>query len=123
MSRTRRLVAVAAAAAAIAAAAPASRAVADTAAGPCKVVSQSTGSEVAIVLVGNYTTKTGGDVILTCYLVQNGVKVASARDSLRGPVAALVSDQRLNTSPFTVCYAVAMQDISPWGLWHHFSDC
>lgn len=120
---TRRLAAVVAAAAALSAAVPVTTAGATIAAGPCRVVSQSTGSEVAIVLEGHYTTKNGGDVTLTCSIIQNGVRVVSVKDPLTGPVAALASDQRLGTAPFRVCYSVTIEDLNPWGPYYSYSDC
>lgn len=121
--KTKRLVAVAAAVAALSAAMPAATAGAALAAGPCRAVSQSTGSEVAIVLEGHYTTKNGGDVTLTCSIIQNNVRVVSVRDPLTGPVAALASDQRLGTAPFRVCYSVTIEDLNPWGPYYSYSDC
>ena len=62
-------------------------------------------------------------MVLTCHLVQNGVRVASVRDPLVGPVAALVSDQRLGTAPFRVCYTVSVQNLDPWGPYYYYSNC
>jgi hypothetical protein len=121
-SRTRRLTGLAVAGLLISAAAPATSALGASLA-PCRAVSQSTGSEVAVVLEGSYTDKAGGDVFLTCYLVQNGVRVASVRDPLVGPVAALVSDQRLGTAPFSVCYTVSVHSLDPWGPYFYDSNC
>lgn len=120
LSKAKRLIGVAAAAVAVSAALPAPTAGAALA--PCRAVSQSTGSEVAIVLEGQYVDKSGGDVVLTCYLVQNGVRVASARDPLVGPVAVLASDQRLSTVPFTVCYTVSIRNLVTWSS-SYYSNC
>lgn len=88
---------------------------------PCRAVSQSTGSEVAILLEGHYADTQGGDVTLRCYLVQNGVTVASVTDPLVGPVAALAADQRLSTAPFRVCWEVTIRRFVDWGYYHHNS--
>jgi DNA-binding beta-propeller fold protein YncE len=93
------------------------------AAGPCRAVAQSTGSEVVVVLEGHYSDKDGGDVRLTCHLVQGGSKVVSVTDPLTGPVAATVSDQRLGTAPFRVCYSLAIEPLNPWAPYHYASDC
>ena len=116
----RRFVGVTAAALALAGALPAGTATA--AAGPCRATSQSTGSEVAIVLSGSYVDKQGGDVQLTCYLVQGDRTVASTSDELSGPVAALASDQRLGTAPFQVCYEVTIWRFVDWG-YYHYNSC
>lgn len=121
LSKTRRFAAVATAAFALSAALPAG-----TAAGApvtCRAVSASTGSEVAIVLQGQYVDKAGGDVRLTCHIVQNGVKIVSVTDPLTGPVAATVSDQRIGTAPFRVCYSVAIEPLNPWAPYFVYSDC
>lgn len=111
LSKARRLAGVAAAVLAVSAGIPATPA--GAAAGPCTaVVSQSTGSEVAIVLEGHYrwTKSNTADVRLTCHIVQNGVHVVSVSDELRGSVAALASDERIGTDPFYVCYSIYVTD-------------
>lgn len=81
---------------------------ANAALGICQAaVSQSTGSETAVVLVGRYVDqKWRGVVTLTCHIVQNGVKVASASDVSTGSVAVVASDERIPPGPFTVCHEV-----------------
>ena len=127
LSRTRRFAALAVTALAVSAGIPATAA--GTAASPCRaVVSQSTGSEVAILLEGHYSYS-GGDrpveVSLTCHIVQNGVKVVSVGDFLSGPTAALVSDERIGTDPFYVCYTVAVTPIGGPLMedYPHGTDC
>ena len=120
-SRTKRLTGIATAVLALSAAVPAASASA-LAVVPCRAVAQSTGSEVAIVLAGHYVDSEGGDVTLTCHIIQNGVRVVSVRDPLIGPVAATVSDQRLGTAPFRVCYTVSIEGLSPWN-YKAYSDC
>lgn len=123
LSRTKRLAVVAAAALAVSAGIPATTAGAAT--GPCMGVTHSTGSEVAILLVGHYTwTKDRtADVRLTCHIVQNGVKVVSVTDPLSGNVAALASDERVGTDPFYVCYTISISNQpAPWN-WLTFSNC
>jgi hypothetical protein len=91
---------------------------------PCRADARSTGSEVAIVLTGEYVDRTGSDVTLTCILVQNGVRVVSVRDPLGGPVAALASDQRLGTAPFSVCYdVVGHKMVDDFGTTYHYTNC
>lgn len=104
LSKKMRLGAVAAALAASAAVpAPASAALTTCQA----AVSQSTGSETAVLLVGRYVDqKWRGMVTLTCNIVQNGVTVASAGDVGSGSVAVVASDERIPPGPFTVCYEV-----------------
>lgn len=121
LSKTKRLAAVATAALAISAVVPAASATA-VAPAPCRAVSQSTGSEVAIVLVGHYVDSEGGDVTLTCSIIQNGVRVVSVKDPLIGPLAATVSDQRLGTAPFRVCYTVSIEGLSPWN-YKSYTNC
>ena len=122
LSKKRRLAGVTMAAAALAMALPAGTATARLA--PCRATSASTGSEVAIVLTGEYEDRAGGNVVLTCVLVQNGVRVASVRDPLFGPVAALASDQRLGTDPFEVCYDVVTSFmVDDFGSHYHYTDC
>lgn len=80
---------------------------------PCRaVVSQSTGSETAILLEGHYSYSGPdagiSDTQLTCYIVQNGAKVVAVSDQLEGPTAALVSDERIDPHPFTICYSVVV---------------
>ncbi|HEV2757597.1 MAG TPA: hypothetical protein VG318_17675 [Actinomycetota bacterium] len=121
LCRTRRAAATAAAVLTVAAGIAAPTAAA--ADGPCQAVaSQSTGSEVAVVLEGHYRwpKDTTSDVRLTCHLVQNGVKVVSVTDPLRGHVAALVSDARIGTDPFTVCYTIYVSDPGPV-TWPYFT--
>lgn len=107
LTRTRRLVGVAAAALAVSAAlpAPVAGAVDDA---PCNAaVTQSTDSEVAILLEGHYVwNKRDGHVRLTCHIFQNGVEVAAVSDQLPGWIAALASDERIGTDPFYVCYSI-----------------
>ncbi len=91
----------------------------------CNAVSHSTGSEVAVVLEGHYrwTKDRTADVRLTCHLVQNGVKVVSVTDPLSGHVAALVSDQRIGTDPFSVCYTIMVSNQpAPWD-WLTMTNC
>ena len=107
LSRTKRFAGVAAAALAVSAGIPATTA--GAAAGPCTaVVSQSTGSEVAILLEGHYRwpKSSTADVRLTCHIVQNDVTVVSVTDPLTGHVAALASDVRIGTDPWYVCYSI-----------------
>jgi hypothetical protein len=110
-SLTTRLAVVAAVALALPSAvhAPA----AGAALSPCRaVVSQSTGSETAIVLEGHYSYSGPdagiSDAQLTCYIVRNGVKVVAVPDPFEGLTAALVSDERIDPGPFTVCYSVVV---------------
>jgi hypothetical protein len=107
LSNAKRFAAAASAALAIAAgvAPPA----AGSAEAPCRAaVAQSTGSEVAIVLEGHYRwpKSTTAHVRLTCHIVQNGLKVVSVSDPLPGHVAALVSDERIGTDPFSICHSI-----------------
>lgn len=120
-SKTRRFIGMAAAVLAISGAIPATTA--GAALIPCQATSQSTGSEVAIVLRGNYVDRDGGDVTLTCSIYQGTTRVASVRDPLAGPVAALVSDQRLGTAPFRVCYTVSIEPLDAWAPYYHYSNC
>lgn len=108
-SRPRRLAGVTAAALAVFAAIPATPS--GAAIRPCQaVVSQSTGSEIAIVLEGHYTYSgpdaSISDARLTCHIVQYGVKVVSVTDPFEGPTAALVSDERIDPDPFSICYSL-----------------
>lgn len=120
LSKAKRLTGLAATALAVSAALPA--APAGAALGPCTAVAQSTGSEVAVVVEGDYVdNKWLGNVSLTCHLVQNGVTVASIKDPLIGPVATLASDQRLGTDPFHVCYSVHIG--KPFGGSVSFTNC
>ena len=110
-SVTRRLTVLAAAALALSSIVPAPTA--GAAPSPCRaVVSQSTGSETAILLEGHYSYSGSdaniSDAQLTCYIVQNGVKVVTVRDQFEGPTAALVSDERIDPYPFSVCYSVVV---------------
>jgi hypothetical protein len=107
LSRTGRFAGVAAAVLAVTAGLPAGAA--GAADGPCRaVVSQSTGSEVAILLEGHFSSsrRNAPDVTLTCHIVQNGVKVVSVTDPFSGAFAALASDERIGTDPFYVCYTL-----------------
>lgn len=109
LSMTRRAAAVAAAVLAVAGGMAAPTAAA--AEGPCQAtVSQSTGSEIAIVLTGQFTYSGGNSLLadaqLTCRIVQNGVPVVTVSDELTGPTAITVSDQRIDPDPYYVCYAL-----------------
>jgi hypothetical protein len=125
LSKTKRFAGVAAAMLAVHAGIPA----AGAAASPCRaVVAQSTGSEVAILLEGHYSYSGDNgpiEVSLTCHIVQNGVKVVSVGDFLSGPTAALVSDERIGTDPFYVCYTFAVTPIGGPLMedYPHGSDC
>ncbi|HEV2757599.1 MAG TPA: hypothetical protein VG318_17685 [Actinomycetota bacterium] len=97
--------------AAVALAAPISAPAAGAAESPCRaVVSPSTGSEIAIVLEGHYTYSGPhaniSDARLTCHIVQNGVRVVSVTDPFEGPTAALLSDERIDAGPFSICYSL-----------------
>jgi hypothetical protein len=107
LSRTRRVAAATAAVLAVVGGMAAPTAAA--AEGPCQAtVSQSTGSEIAIVLTGHFTysgnNSTLADANLTCHIVQNGVAVVTVSDQLAGPTAITVSDQRIEDGPYHVCY-------------------
>ena len=109
ISKTRRLAVTAAIVAALSRGTTAPPA--GAAEGPCRaVVSQSTGSETAIVLAGHFTysgpNSMLADANLTCHIVQNGVKVVTVSDDLVGPTAITVSDQRINPDPYYVCYSL-----------------
>jgi hypothetical protein len=110
LANTKRLTAVAAAVLALSAAIP----VTSAGAVPeiCNAVSHSTGSEVAVLLEGHYRwpKSTTAHVSLTCHIVQNGVKVVSVSDELPGHIAALASDERIGTDPFSVCYSIYVTD-------------
>ncbi|HEV2757595.1 MAG TPA: hypothetical protein VG318_17665 [Actinomycetota bacterium] len=111
--KTRRLAAVAVAAIAVAAAAPAATARAESSAvaGPCRATSASTGSEVQVVLTGNYTDdSTTSNVTLSCHIVMGGRRILSVTDPLLGPVAALAAEQRIDTAPFYVCYELHIRE-------------
>jgi hypothetical protein len=121
--KTRRYAASVAAVLAVSGAIPATTAAA--APDVCNAVSHSTGSEVAVVLEGHYRwpKDNTSDVRLTCHIVQNGVKVVSVTDPLSGHVAALVSDQRIGTDPFTVCYTILVSNNpAPWN-WLTMTNC
>ena len=120
LTRTRRLVGVAAAVIALAGAAPAHAATLSVA--PCRAQSASTGSETAILLHGHYadTADIAFDVVLTCHIVQGGRIIASSTDLMGGPVAALASDERIPPGAFTVCYEVETKHF--WGTNFH-SNC
>lgn len=107
-SRTRRITGVTAAALAAFAAIPATPS--GAAIRPCQaVVSQSTGSETAVVLEGHFRTdRENSEVRLTCHLVQNGVKVVSVTDPFTGPWALTVTDQRIDPDPYYVCYELSI---------------
>lgn len=122
-SKTRRLTGTIAMGLVISAGLPAPTA--GAAPGTCNAVSRSTGSEVAVVLEGHYRwpKDNTADVRLTCHIVQNGVKVVSVTDPLSGHVAALVSDQRIGTDPFTVCYTIMVSNQpAPWN-WLTMTNC
>ena len=124
LSKTKRFTGVVVAALIVSAGIPAGTAAATLA--PCRaVVSQSTGSEVAIVLTGEYLDRAGGNVLLTCVIVQNGVRVVSVQDPiLVGSFAALASDERLGTDPFYVCYEVQTWFmVDDFGSNYHHTNC
>ncbi|HEV2757598.1 MAG TPA: hypothetical protein VG318_17680 [Actinomycetota bacterium] len=118
LSRTRRVAATVAAVLAVAGGMAAPTAAA--AEGPCQAaVSQSTGSEIAIVLEGHFTYSGSNsalaDANLTCHIVQNGVPVVTVSDQLVGPTAITVTDQRIDPDPYHVCYALEVV----WTIWPH----
>lgn len=121
LSKVRSFSAVALAAAAFSAALPAGAATARLA--PCRVSSIDTGFETTVLVEGHWADTAGGDVDLACHLVQGGVKVASAREDVYGPVAAISSVQRIPAADFTVCYEVAIAPFNPWGPYYYDSDC
>ena len=106
LSKTRRVCGLVTAVLAVSAAIPATTA--GAAWSPCTAVSQSTGSEVAVLLEGHFSSsrRNAPDVTLTCHIVQNGVKVVSVTDPFSGAFAALASDERIGTDPFYVCYTL-----------------
>jgi hypothetical protein len=121
LSRLRSFAAVATAAVAISAALPAGTAVARP--DPCRASSFNTTSEVAVVVVGQWVDTGGGDVRLTCHLVQGSVKVASATEDVPGPVAVIASDQRIEPSTFRVCYEVTIEPANPWAPLYYDTNC
>ncbi|HEV2757600.1 MAG TPA: hypothetical protein VG318_17690 [Actinomycetota bacterium] len=121
LSKVRRFAAVAVAATAISAALPAGTAAARP--DPCRVSSFNTTSEYAVVVEGHWVDTGGGDVRLTCHLVQSGVKVASATEDVPGPVAVIASDQRIDPSYFRVCYEVTIEPANPWGPLYFDTNC
>ena len=112
LSRTRRFAAIAVTALVVSAGIPATTA--GAALQTCQAaVSQSTGSETAVVIVGQYAdNKWRGIVTLTCHIVQNGVKVASKSDMTSGSVAVLVWEERIPPEPFTVCHEIRIFVVS-----------
>ncbi|HEV2757596.1 MAG TPA: hypothetical protein VG318_17670 [Actinomycetota bacterium] len=122
-TKTVRRACAALAALALSASIPATTAGAATS--TCNAVTHSTGSEVAVVLEGHYRwpKDNTADVRLTCHIVQNGVKVVSVTDPLSGHVAALVSDARIGTDPFSVCYTIMVSNQpAPWD-WLTMTNC
>jgi hypothetical protein len=116
-SKTRRIAAGAALALAVTAAAPSALA-SDTAAAiaPCRAsASALNGNQITVVVTGHYVDNQGGDVTLTCHVVQNGQRRASFTDSSSGPIAVVSGTASVPIAPFSVCYEVSIWDITGWG--------
>lgn len=111
-SKTRQLIAIAAAAASLAVAAPATAAD-TTAAGPCVVRSiagiQEWYQEVAVV--GESAPAGAIDVRLTCGIVRYGETVWTRTDRLSGPVAALAETASVHAGPISSCYILSVSYI------------
>lgn len=123
LSRTKVFAGLTAVVAAVSAGVPA----AGAAPSPCQAVSQSTGSEVQVVVEGHYSyTRGNAEVTLTCKLIQNGVTLKSVSDPMWGPVAALAFDERIGTQPFSVCYWLLIKEAGPEGFptnHYHYTNC
>lgn len=124
--KTRRLAAVAVAAIAVTAAAPAASVGAGSSAvaGPCRVTSASTGSEVQAVMTGNYAADdTSSNVTLSCHIVMGGRRILSVTDPLVGPVAVLAAEQRIDTAPFYVCYELHIRKFLDIWNYDYSTNC
>ena len=119
LKKSKRLGVVVAAALALAVTAVAPSALAsDTAAAiaPCRAsASALNGNQITVVVTGHYVDSQGGDVTLTCHVIQNGQRRASFTDSGSGPVAVVSGTASVPIAPFSVCYEVSIWDITGWG--------
>ncbi|MDQ3951401.1 MAG: hypothetical protein M3279_00340 [Actinomycetota bacterium] len=105
-SRTRRLIALAAAVTAAASVVPVTVATPAAAASPCRAVPLGgpIQNSQPVLIAGAYTAKGAIDVVLTCGAVSDGVTVALVTDKMTGPVAEVHRVAHVSPGSITSCY-------------------
>lgn len=109
LRKTKSLIAAAAAATALVVAAPAPTAGASLAL--CRSAGALVGAGFNVVVEGQYAAPGPYDVRLTCYVVQNGIKIASFTDSLTGPVAVVAGRAVIPLGPYEICHTLFVRNI------------
>jgi hypothetical protein len=110
LRKTKRLIAACAAATALVVASPAAP-TAGASVAPCRAAGALSGTGFEVVVEGQYAAPGPYDVRLTCYVVQNGIRIASFTDSLTGPVAVVAGRATIPLGPYEICHTLFVRNI------------